>query len=185
MSRNICIDIDGTLTDPYFFIPYLNKLTGKKLSIDEYTSIDWNDTYGPEYQEIYNDFDKKYSHIYTEAKIVDNAKKVIDNLVENGDKIYFVTARCESIEEITKEWINSVGLDESKVYSLSGTAKKVEMAKELNCDYFIEDDPNNAKNLTNAGIKVILMNTNYNQNLESDYLKRVDSWEDVSKVLSV
>ena len=42
MTRNICIDIDGTMTSPYFFIPYLNKLTGKNLGIEDYTSMDQN-----------------------------------------------------------------------------------------------------------------------------------------------
>ena len=26
---NICIDIDGTITDPYHFLPYLNELYNK------------------------------------------------------------------------------------------------------------------------------------------------------------
>mgnify|MGYP006992141521 CR=1 FL=1 len=30
---NICIDIDGTITSPYHFIPYLNELYNKNITI--------------------------------------------------------------------------------------------------------------------------------------------------------
>ena len=69
MKRNICIDIDGTMTSPYFFIPYLNKLTGKNLGIEDYTSINWNDTYGPEHSQMYKDFDHIHTDIYWENKL--------------------------------------------------------------------------------------------------------------------
>lgn len=171
-SRNICIDIDGTMIDPYFFIPYLNELTGENVKEEEYTSIDWNDTYGPQYQNIYENFDVEYSHIYKEANILDGAKEVVDKLLENGDQVYFVTARSKDIDEITKSWIEKQGLDSSRVYSLSGNSGKVKMAEKLQCDYFIEDDPNNVKNLLKAGYKVVLMDTNYNKEIISDIEKK-------------
>lgn len=171
-SRNICIDIDGTMIDPYFFIPYLNELTGENVKEEEYTSIDWNDTYGPQYQNIYENFDVEYSHIYKEANILDGAKEVVDKLLENGDQVYFVTARSKDIDEITKSWIEKQGLDSSRVYSLSGNSGKVKMAEKLQCDYFIEDDPNNVKNLLKAGYKVLLMDTNYNKEIISDIEKK-------------
>ena len=165
MSRNICIDIDGTMSDPYFFIPYLNKLTGKILTKDDYTSIDWNDTYGPEFKDIYENFDDKYTYIYNEVELQEGVKEVIDMLVENGDNVYFVTARSHTIDKITKEWTKSKGLDSSKVHSLSWNEGKVETAKKLNCDVFIEDDPNNIENLLKAGFDVIAMESNYNKKL--------------------
>ena len=35
---NICIDIDGTMTDPYYFMPYFNKYFNKDLSQDYCTT---------------------------------------------------------------------------------------------------------------------------------------------------
>lgn len=180
-SRNICIDIDGTMIDPYFFIPYLNELTGENVKEEEYTSIDWNDTYGPQYQNIYENFDVEYSHIYKEANILDGAKEVVDKLLENGDQVYFVTARSKDIDEITKSWIEKQGLDSSRVYSLSGNSGKVKMAEKLQCDYFIEDDPNNVKNLLKAGYKVLLMDTNYNKEVISDIEKKTKIYSGVGQ----
>ena len=31
IKLNICIDIDGTITSPYHFIPYLNELYNKNI----------------------------------------------------------------------------------------------------------------------------------------------------------
>ena len=165
MSRNICIDIDGTMSDPYFFIPYLNKLTGKILTKDDYTSIDWNDTYGPEFKDIYENFDDKYTYIYNEVELQKGVKEVIDMLIKNGDNVYFVTARSKTIDKVTRQWLESQGIDSSKVHSLSGNEGKVEMARKLSCDVFIEDDPNNIRNLLKAGFNVIAMESNYNKNV--------------------
>lgn len=207
MKRNICIDIDGTMSSPYFFVPYLNIFTGKHIEIEDYTSTNWNIAYGPEYQDVYENFDERYSYIYEEVELLDGVKEVIDELVENGDDIHFVTARDHIIDSITKKWLEENGIDSSKVYSLGGNEGKVDMARNLDCDYFIEDDPGNVKNLLLAGFKVIIMDSNYNRNVIEELeeylknqninkkekesyinnlknnLKRARNWEDIRKIL--
>ncbi|WAW14457.1 5' nucleotidase, NT5C type [Peptostreptococcus equinus] len=164
-------------------MPYLNELTGIDLKIEEYVSVDWNDTYGPEFSEMYKAFDTEHTDIYLEAKLVDDSLYVIEKLLENEDKIYFVTARQKSIEHITLKWLDKVGLGKIKVYSLDGNESKVPMAKKLKCQYFIEDDPNNAKNLIKAGIEVILMDTNYNKSVIGSKLHRVKNWKEIQNIL--
>lgn len=179
----VCIDIDGTLTDPYFFIPILNEITGKNLTKDDYTSINWLDTYGPDYSEMYKTFDDEYSYVYKTSTIVEGAKNVIENLKARGIEIYYVTARSKSIHDITAQWIADQGLDSNRVHSLGGNHGKVEAAKELGCDVFIEDDPNNAKNLAEAGYKVILMDTNYNKGVSGNNITRVNGWDQVKDII--
>lgn len=179
----VCIDIDGTLTDPYFFIPILNEITGKNLTKDDYTSINWLDTYGPDYSEMYKTFDDEYSYVYKTSTIVEGAKNVIENLKARGIEIYYVTARSKSIHDITAQWIADQGLDPNRVHSLGGNHGKVEAAKELGCDVFIEDDPNNAKNLAEAGYKVILMDTNYNKGVSGNNITRVNGWDQVKDII--
>ncbi|WP_242961517.1 5' nucleotidase, NT5C type [Peptostreptococcus faecalis] len=183
MSRNICIDIDGTMIDPYFFVPYLNKLTGKEITNDQFISTNWNDVYGTEYDWIYENFDINYSYIYEEMNILDNVTNVINQLERSGDKVFFVTARSSEIDDITKKWISNNGLDPDLVYSLSGNGGKVSMAKKLRCDIFIEDDPENAINLDKAGIKVILLDCAYNQNIDGQNIIRVKNWKEIQKIL--
>src|SRR3712207_9262927 len=89
--KSICIDIDGTLTDPYFFIPILNEILGMNLTQDDYTSINWNDTYGPEHSQMYKTFDTEYSHVYDKPVLQKGAKEVIDWLINKGIDIHYVT----------------------------------------------------------------------------------------------
>lgn len=177
--KSVCIDIDGTLTDPYFFIPILNRLTQKNISIDQYTSIDWRDVYGPEDAEMYKNFDIEHGDVYKTAGIQDGAKDVIDFLLKKGIDVHYVTARSKSIHEITADWVDSKGLDREKLISLGGKEGKVDTAKRLYCDVFIEDDPNNAEKLSKAGINVILLDCNYNKGLEGDRIRRMYSWKEI------
>lgn len=183
MGRSICIDIDGTMTDPYFFLPYLNKITGKNICDKDYTSINWNTIFGSEFSDVYECFDDEFTYIYEEASLMEGVKKVIDDLILIGDEVHYVTARSKNIDSVTKSWINSQGLDGSKVVSLSSNFGKVETAKKLNCDVFIEDDPENAINLSKEGFSVILFDTYYNQGIEGENITRVGSWEEIRKIL--
>ena len=183
MTRNICIDIDGTMTRPYFFIPYLNKLTGKNLGIEDYTSIDWNFTYGPEHSQMYKDFDHIHTDIYWENELLEGVKDLVNDLYDRGDRVYIVTARSSAIAHVTNAWIDKQGINYTDIFSISGNEGKVAMAEKLACDYFIEDDPTNAVNLSQAGYRVILMDAMYNRDVEGDNITRVGSWEEVRKLL--
>lgn len=183
MGRSICIDIDGTMTNPYFFLPYLNKITGKNISDKDYTSINWNKIFGSEFSDIYDSFDDKFTYVYEEAYLMDGVKEVIDELILSGDEVHYVTARSRDIDSVTKSWIDSQGLDGSKVVSLSGNLGKVETAKKLRCDIFIEDDPENAINLSKEGFKVILFDTNYNKEIDGENITRVGNWKEIRNIL--
>ncbi len=178
---NICIDIDGTITSPYHFIPYLNELYSKNITEKEYNTHNWENLYGVDILTIMSEFHEKYMHSYTEAKIVDNAKNVIDNL-RNYHNLYFVTARHNKLEDITKNWLNENGFGDIDVYLL-GSDYKVEKAKELECNIFIEDNPSNAMQLASEGMKVLLIDTNYNKHVEHENIVRVNNWIDINSFI--
>ena len=52
-------------------------------------------------------------------------------------------------------------------------------AKELECHIFIEDNPSNAMQLANEGMKVLLIDTNYNKEIEHENIVRVNNWIDI------
>jgi len=65
-----------------------------------------------------------------------------------------------------------------------GSPDKVETAKQLNCDIFIEDSYDNALQLSNAGYKVLLIDTNYNRLPLNDNITRVYNWKEIYKIIN-
>lgn len=179
---NICIDIDGTMTDPYYFMPYFNKYFGKKLTEEECEHHRIDKLYGLSRDEIEIFYEKEGENMHRNATILPKVKQVIDNLKINHN-LYIVTARRKEMEHITKEWLNKHDINDIKLYSL-GSYYKVDKALELNCDVFLEDNPQNSIELANAGIKVLLMDTNYNKMVSHKNIIRVENWNDIMLHLS-
>lgn len=174
---NICIDIDGTITDPYHFLPYLNNICDKEMKPEDWTTYNWDILYGKEISELLSIFHTDYIKCYGEAEVVQYAKEVIEELnIDNN--LYFVTARSSVLEDITRKWLDDKGFNSIDVHLL-GSDYKIEKARELECTIFIEDNPANALQLANEGIKVLLINTNYNTNLCHENITRVNHWNDI------
>lgn len=180
-NLNICIDIDGTITNPYHFIPYLNKMYEKNLTEEECTTLDWKELYGENIEEILNKFHDEYISAYDEAEVVEGAKDIISELYEENN-LYFVTARSTSLTEITTSWLNKKGFSDIDVYLL-GSDYKIEKARELNCNIFIEDNPWNAMQIAKAGIDVILIDTNYNKGVYHERITRVKDWNQIKELI--
>ena len=87
IKLNICIDIDGTITSPYHFIPYLNELYNKNITEEECNTHNWEVLYGVDMNTMISEFHEKYMHSYGEAKVVDDAKNIIDELKKQNNLI--------------------------------------------------------------------------------------------------
>lgn len=183
MGIKIGIDIDGTVTDPYGFIPFLNDIFKKNITKEEYNTLDWEKLYGKVDGDFYVNFDEKYSYTYELAEPVDFSIDVIKKFEKVKEiDIYFITARRECLKEITKKWFKKYGINTDNIYML-GPVKKSGKALELGCDIFIEDDPKNAKDISEKGIEVLLIDTNYNKNLDCKNVSRVKNWIDIEKII--
>lgn len=66
---------------------------------------------------------------------------------------------------------------------LLGTSKKTEFAKLLKCDLFIEDHPEEIKRMANSGIRTLLMDNPYNQNITHKNIVRVNDWYEIEKIV--
>ena len=108
---NICIDIDGTITEPYYWLDCCNK------------------------------------HFKT-------------NITE------------KDLTLITHEYLRNNSIHYDNLFLL-GSHYKVNKAKELDCDIFIEDNYRNAIELSEAGFYVLLLDTNYNREPLNNNIKRV------------
>ena len=127
-------------------------------------------------------FNKYYKNVLEECTMLPNADKVIRKLKENGDTIHFITARLMNIEGCDTEAITRKSLlDFSIPYDTLSlhVSDKLAFFKENNIDICIEDSFETCKQLTDNGIKSILMTTKMNSKIDSGEIVRVHNWEEV------
>ena len=181
-NLNICIDIDGTITDAYYWLNLSNKYFNTNVSKEQVTEYSIPNVLGVE-ESVYAEFYENHKfQIHLEQELLPNARKLINKL-SIYNNIYFVTARDAKLTDITKTWLIENGFDEIDVYLL-GSDYKIEKAKELECHIFIEDNPSNAMQLAGEGMKVLLIDTNYNKNVEHENITRVNNWIDINNFIS-
>jgi uncharacterized HAD superfamily protein len=179
---NICIDIDGTITDPYYWLSYANTYFNSNISESKITSYDIAKVLNvnrSQYLEFYERFKTK---IHSNQELRDDAKEILDKLYESNN-IYFVTARDKSLELLTLLYLKNHELQFNEVFVL-GTSDKVSTAMDLKCDIFIEDSYDNAVQLSNSGFKVILIDTNYNRFPLNENIIRVYNWNEIFEIIN-
>lgn len=174
---NICVDIDGTMTDPYYFIPYFNEYFGRNLTSEDCTVIELQTLYNVSREKIREFYMKEGETMHRNATILPEVREVFDELLKDHS-IYIVTARLKDMEHITSQWLSSHQIHGVELHSL-GSHYKVDRAKELHCDVFVEDNPEISMELAEADIQVLLMDTNYNRHVSHSKILRVRNWWDV------
>lgn len=181
-NLNICIDIDGTITEPYYWLTYANNYFQSNISESQVTSYDIAEVFKVK-KETYLEFYEKYKFkIHSEQKLRDDVLVELNKLYLSNN-IYFITARDKSLELLTFNYLKKYKIPFDKVFVL-GTHNKVPAAKELQCDIFIEDSYDNAILLSNAGFKVILIDTNYNRLPLNNNIIRALNWNDISQIIN-
>lgn len=174
---NICVDIDGTMTDPYYFIPYFNEYFGRSLTSEDCTVIELQKLYNVSREKIREFYMQEGETMHRNATILPEVREVFDELRKEHD-IYIVTARLKDMEHITSQWLSTHQIQGVELHSL-GSHYKVDRAKELACDVFVEDNPEISMELAEADIQVLLMDTNYNRQVSHPKILRVKNWWDV------
>lgn len=138
--------------------------------------------YGWEDETKFAFFNKYYKNVLEECTMLPNADKVIRKLKQNGDTIHFITARLMNIEgcdteSITRKSLSDFGIPYDTL-SLH-VSDKLTFFKENSIDICIEDSFETCKQLTDNGIKSILMTTKMNSKIDSGEIVRVNSWEEI------
>ena len=179
---NICIDIDGTITDPYYWLSYANMYFKSNISESDVNSYDIAKVLKVDRGEYLEFYEKFKAKIHNNQELRDDVKVILDKLYESNN-IYFVTARDKSLELLTRLYLKKHEIKSNEVFVL-GTSDKVSTAMNLNCDIFIEDSYDNAIQLSNSGFKVILIDTNYNRFSLNDNIIRAYSWNQIFKIIN-
>lgn len=120
--------------------------------------------------------------VITVKSMIKYADKVLQKLKEDGNNIYFITARLTNINNCNTKKITENTLKENNIpYDrlIINASDKLKVCKEEEIELFIEDSYDTCKELTENGIKIILMTTKMNQQIESGNIPRVHNWDEV------
>ena len=180
-NLNICIDIDGTITDPYYWLKITNKYFNKNITEEQITKYyihEVMDIKQSEYEEFY---EKNKVRIHSEQKLRDDVQITIKKL-SLMHNIFFVTAREKSLAMLTHSYLRNNKIPYDDLFVL-GSHYKVDKARELECNVFIEDNYDNAMQLSKAGFKVLLLDTNYNQKLLNENIVWVNNWKEIYTII--
>jgi len=138
--------------------------------------------YGWDEKTKFGFFDTYYKNVLEECVPMNYAPETIQKLKEDGNEIYFITARLTNIlncntEEITKKSLENNNIPYDKL--IINASNKLEVCKEYNIDIFIEDSYETCKQLEENGIKTFLMTTKMNENIDAGSIERVKDWDEI------
>ena len=138
--------------------------------------------YGWDEKTKFDFFDKYYKNVLEECTMLPNADKTIQKLKKEGDTIHFITARLMNIKNCDTETITRKSLDDFNIPydSLNlHISDKLAFFKEHGIELCIEDSYETCRELTDNGIKSILMTTKMNADIEDTEIVRVNNWNEI------
>ena len=140
--------------------------------------------YGWDEKTKFDFFDKYYKNVLEECTIMPNADKTIKRLKEEGDTIHFITARLMNIKDCDTEAITKESLKKFNIPydSLNlHISDKLSFCEKNEIDLLIEDSYETCRELTENGIKSILMTTKMNADIDDQGIVRVNNWDEIYK----
>ena len=140
--------------------------------------------YGWDEKSKFDFFDKYYKNVLEECTIMPNADKTIKKLKEEGDTIHFITARLMNIKDCDTEAITKESLKKFNIPydSLNlHISDKLSFCEKNEIDLLIEDSYETCRELTENGIKSILMTTKMNADIDAQGIVRVNNWNEIYK----
>lgn len=177
MKKKFGIDIDGTVTRPDTFIPFLNEAFQLNLAYEDVKQYDFYPYVNVSREELDHWFTKNEPVFYKKSLPAEGAKEVLNKWTSYAD-LYYISARHQGLLNITKNWFTTHNLQYHHL-ELVGSHDKVETAKKLAVDLFLEDKHDNAVAIAEeCKIPVLLFNTPYNQDPVPNEVIRVHSWQE-------
>jgi len=174
-KKRIGLDIDGTITSPSTFIPYLNKHFNKTLTLDDLTEYDLTSVLDITEKQFWEWMEHHEGIIYQEAKLAPYAENTLHDWTKSHELIY-ITARRNHLADITTNWFttNAIPFDHIE---LVGKHDKLDAVREHQLDIFFEDKHDNAVAISEEfNIPVILLDTPYNRLPAPKSVIRAHNW---------
>ena len=166
------------------------EISGKPVNRDNFGLIENRNylkaLYGWDNETKFAFFNKYYKNVLEECTMLPYANKVIEKLKQEGNKIYFITARLMNIagcdtDKITKSSLDKFNIPYDKLYL--HISDKLSFCKEHKIDICIEDSYETCKELADSGIKSILMTTKMNEKIDEGNIKRAKNWNEIYELI--
>ena len=190
---NIGIDIDGVLTDMERIITYL----ATKMCVEENWRINVNageyletKAFNWTQEQVTKFWNKYYVKYVTESEPRMFAPEIIEKLQQEGNKIYFITARNGAglpieyhgkIQELTSNWLKAHNIKYEKLIFASNE-EKLHRCFENKIHIMIEDSPRNIENISKQ-IKVIKFDCQYNKEVNNENVTTAYSWYHIYRII--
>lgn len=186
MNRILGIDIDGVITDEgeadnniwhkalcNYFKENLNR---------EKNVYSFVEAYGLSEREMNEFINDQIENIYAGVKPYNKVSTILNSLIDKEFTIYLITARHDEFRPVTEKWLEKYSIP---YHSLYHEDDKAPLAVKKNIELFIEDNYNNASEIVDQKIPVLLVNKYHNQGKELiDGIKRVDGWQEISQFIT-
>lgn len=168
----IGLDLDGVVVDSIaYWVRVLNREAGTA-----YLPGDLPDTYSTATLAACSD--RHELEMLIAPPPVPGAVSGLRVLKELGHTIVAVTARAKRMRGLTDAWLAYYEVPVDRLHFLEG-ASKAPVARAERLDLFIEDAPQNALALAEAGVPVLLFAAAYNDRIKHPLVRRCNGWNDV------
>lgn len=186
----IGIDIDDTITnssDIYIKLAKeYNRKKGIKYKINS-NELDTKKAFGWEKENLDEFLHKYLKKVLNYAEPKPDSVEIINKLKEEGNEIYFITARSE--EEInsgmyilTERWLKKNNYQYNLL--IIDSKEKLKDCIKYKIDIFIDDSYLNCKLIKDKmGITVLLFTTRYNKKEKENSFIRVNNWIEIYECL--
>lgn len=130
---------------------------------------------------------KNYLKVFQKVKLKDNAKEVMQRLLDKGNQIYLITARGEKLEffrgseKVTKEFLEYNNIKYTKI--IFNAVNKVQLCVDNQIDVMIDDSVEHCEDVKNIGIKSIVFTSKVNKDINTP-IERVNNWIELETKLN-
>ena len=118
---------------------------------------------------------------FTNCPAYEHAIEVLNELVKEGHDIFYITARPKGYCKQTIEWVKELGFPvvDSQFYCGMEDHEKVEIIKDLQLDFYIDDKPKVLDTLADLSTHLIVFNQAYNQHAKYTRLYKWDEFVNI------
>lgn len=174
-TKRIGLDIDGTITQPETFIPYLNKHFKKNLTLDDIVEYDLTNVLNITKEQMMAWMNEYEPTIYAKAELAPNVEQTL-RLWNKKHKLIYITARREHLKDVTTNWFQHRSVPYDHI-ELVGHHNKIDAVKKHKLDVFFEDKHDNAVAIAEeCNIPVVLIDLPYNRLPVPKNVVRVKNW---------